>query len=83
MVGTGRGTFFASRKACITNTAQTLSPVMLHRAQRSRKWRENCSPKEAWSVHVPGVCCEPVLWQCLMSLDGDGEGKVAALSFEL
>lgn len=43
-------------------------------------WRQNCSPKEAWSEHVPDVCCNLVLWQFLMRLDG--EGNVAALSFE-
>lgn len=32
--------------------------------------------------HVSDVCCKLVLWQCLMSIDGDGEDKVAALNLE-
>lgn len=32
---------------------------------------------------MPDVCYKLVLWQCLMSPDGDGEGKVSALTFEL
>lgn len=70
------------RKTRVANIVQTLPPPMLHRPRRSRKWRQNCSPNAAWSEQVPDFWCTFVLWQCLMSLDGDGEGKVDALSFE-